>query len=137
LGDQWSKWLIERAFTPGQSLPILSPVLHLTYVQNTGAAFGLFKGMTALLSVLSAVVAAWISLELRRSPRGDGKLWALSLVLGGALGNLIDRVWRGYVVDFIDLRIWPVFNLADSAITIGVIWLLLPLALSRSRNAEK
>ena len=118
--DQLTKHLIATAFAPAQTLPLLPPILHLTYVQNTGAAFGLFKGQQLLFVLLSVGVIIWMARRLLR-PSSDGSLALAScgLILGGAAGNLIDRVWLGYVVDFIDLRVWPVFNIADSAITIG------------------
>jgi len=134
VADQLTKHVILSSFTPGQSLPVIPSVLHLTYIQNTGAAFGLFRGMTAILAVLSFIAAAWIVRELRVGRmRHDARIWALALVLGGAAGNLIDRIVYGYVVDFIDLLIWPVFNVADSAITLGVLWLLIPALLQRRR----
>jgi len=134
--DQLTKHVILSTLTLGQSLPIIPSVLHLTYVQNTGAAFGLFENMTAVLAVLSCLAAAWIVRELRTGRmRHDDRIWALALVLGGAIGNLIDRTVYGYVVDFIDLRVWPVFNMADAAITIGVLWLLIPAVLQRRRNS--
>ena len=132
--DQLTKGAVAHLLVPGDSLPLLPPILSLTYVQNTGAAFGILKGLTWLSILLSLVVAAWIVLELLRSGQGAHaplRLWALSLVLGGAMGNLIDRVWRGHVVDFIDVHVWPVFNVADSAITIGVVLLLWPVLLAR------
>ena len=124
-GDQASKWLVRQSLHLGQSIPVLSPVLHLTYVQNTGAAFGMLRGHAPLFVLLSVAVAVWIVAELRK-PDGHGRLTllSLSLILGGALGNVIDRLCLGYVVDFIDLRVWPVFNIADSAITVGVSLLL-------------
>ena len=130
--DQLTKSAVSTLLAPGQSVPLIPSVLHLTYVQNTGAAFGLLKGMTALFILLSLVVAVWIIVEVRSKPALPlSRLWALALVLGGAVGNLMDRVRHGYVVDFLDVRIWPVFNVADSAVTIGVGLLLLPLLLRR------
>ncbi len=145
--DQFTKWAVIRCFEPGQSVPLIPGLLHLTYVQNTGAAFGLLRGMTPFLIVLSLAVTAWILWELRGSGAAVGdarsdalshvRLWGLSLVLGGAIGNLVDRIVRGYVVDFIDVRVWPVFNVADTAITVGVAFLLLPLVWKpRSRVPE-
>ena len=147
VADQVTKIAITTSLTPGRSVPLIPSVLHLTYVQNTGAAFGLFKGMTPVFIVLSVVVAAWILTELYRvnrdqrgrSPSARGgltpsRMWAFALILGGAVGNLIDRLWHGHVVDFIDVRVWPVFNIADSAITIGVVLLLLPMLLARRRT---
>lgn len=121
-GDQLSKWIVRSAFLPQQSLPILPGVLHLTYARNTGAAFSLFQGQAAALVIISVIVAGWIGWELLRHPRRAPVL-PLGMILGGAIGNLIDRLRFGYVEDFIDLRVWPVFNVADSAITLGVAWL--------------
>ncbi len=129
--DQLTKLLTQASFTSGESLPLWVGWLHLTYVQNTGAAFGLFKGQQLLFIGLSVLVIAWVIRELTSpGPLTRGMRWGSSLILGGATGNLIDRLRCGYVVDFIDVRfhgrtIWPVFNVADSAITIGVTLLML------------
>lgn len=136
VGDQLTKFLVAASCTPGESLPLIPRALHLTYVQNTGAAFGLFKGQAALFIVLSLLVIAWIGREFlakRVLPRAVA--WGYALVLGGAAGNLLDRMRLGHVVDFIDVRVWPVFNVGDSAITIGVA-LLVWRALTSERNAE-
>ena len=123
--DQLTKQAIIRWLAPGQSIPILPPVLHCSYVQNTGAAFGMLRGHPNLFALLSIGVSLWIGYELIRHPPKDLLVRvALPMILGGAIGNLIDRVRVGYVIDFIDLRVWPVFNVADSAITIGVTLLL-------------
>ena len=123
--DQLTKYLVASSFTSGSSLPVLPPVLYLTYVQNTGAAFGLLKGQQLLFVGLSLLVIVWIGWELLTKPVLAGMvLWGCALILGGALGNMIDRLRFGYVIDFIDLRVWPVFNLGDSAITVGVTLLI-------------
>ncbi|MBI4353844.1 MAG: signal peptidase II [Candidatus Omnitrophica bacterium] len=123
--DQLSKWAIRTTFLPQQSLPILPGIVHLTYARNTGAAFSLFQGHVIPLVLISVVVAGWMVWELLRRPHTNRHTpVALGLILGGAVGNLIDRLRFGYVEDFIDVRVWPVFNVADSAITIGVIWLI-------------
>ena len=126
--DQFTKHLLTRRFAPGESLPVIPPLLSLSYVQNTGAAFGLFRGQQALFVCISLLVIAWMVWELRGTPAtamAPAARWGCALVLGGAAGNLIDRLRFGYVVDFIDLHVWPVFNVGDSAITIGVTLLLL------------
>ena len=121
IADQLTKHALTHTFRPGDSLPLLPSLLQLTYVQNTGAAFGLFKGQQALFVVLSLAVIGWIGWEAWTRPLRAGFVrWGCALVAGGAAGNLVDRLRFGYVVDFIDLRVWPVFNLADSAITVGV-----------------
>lgn len=125
--DQLTKWLVRTSLSPAQSVPILPGILHLTYVHNTGAAFSVFQGQAKALTVFSVVIAAWLIRELRRPPRPHERAvapWTLALILGGTVGNLIDRLWFGHVIDFIDVRVWPVFNVADSAITIGVAWLI-------------
>lgn len=123
--DQLTKWIVTITFVQGQSLPILPPVLHLTYVQNIGAAFGLWKGQQLLFIACSLIVSGWIVWEFLTTPTmAPVVIWGYALILGGAVGNLIDRIRFGYVIDFIDLRVWPVFNVGDSAITIGVTLLL-------------
>ena len=119
--DQLTKSLVVHSFAVGQSRPLLPPLVQLTYIQNTGAAFGLLKGQHLLFVGLSLCVIGWIVWELLSRPAMTRTvLWGCAFVLGGAVGNLIDRLSLGYVVDFIDLRVWPVFNVGDSAITIGV-----------------
>ena len=120
---------------PGQSLPLLPPVAYLTYVQNTGAAFGLLKGRQGLFIGLSVLVILWVGWELLRNVAMAGlPRVSYALILGGAAGNLIDRLRWGYVVDFLDLRVWPVFNVGDSAITIGVSLLVLKALRSERRH---
>ena len=124
--DRLTKSLVVHSFVPGQSRPLLPPVVFLTYVQNTGAAFGLFKGQQPLFVASSLVVIGWLSWTfLRKTPMSATTLWACALIWGGAVGNLVDRLQLGYVIDFIDLRVWPVFNVGDSAITVGVTLLFL------------
>ena len=126
LADQWTKALVIASFLPGQSMPLLPPLVSLTYVQNTGAAFGLFKGQQTLFIVLSVLIIGWVAAELSTPPpKPLVGGWSYALILGGAAGNLIDRARWGYVVDFIDLHVRPVFNVSDSAITIGVTLLVL------------
>ncbi|SHM07995.1 signal peptidase II . Aspartic peptidase. MEROPS family A08 [Caldanaerovirga acetigignens] len=123
--DQLTKALVKMHMAPNQSIPVIDNILHLTYVQNTGAAFSLLKGRVFFFVVVSFAVIAVIVYYLTRLPE-EKKLFkfTLALVLGGAFGNLVDRLRFGYVVDFIDFRIWPVFNVADSAVVIGVLLLL-------------
>ena len=131
--DQLSKWLAEQFLLPGQPLPVL-PSFNLTLLYNTGAAFsflaqagGWQRWFFLLLSLtISVALVIWIG----RLQRGQTLLAiALSLILGGAVGNLIDRVVHGHVIDFIQLYYqrwyWPAFNVADSAITVGAILLVL------------
>ncbi len=132
--DQLSKaWVVATlpAYRPVEFFEWLAPIFSFTYVQNTGVAFGLFPGLGDLFALLSMLVVLAILAFRRTLPSAD--LWihgALAMVTGGALGNVMDRVLRGYVVDFIDVNVWPlhtwpVFNVADAAIVVGVIVLLL------------
>ncbi len=134
--DQLSKLWIRSNLLVGQSLPEAG-FFRLTHVHNTGAAFGLFQDQTFPLIIVAVIGVAVLLLYAlfiyRRFPFLDDRLGksALGLVLGGTVGNLIDRLRFGYVIDFIDVGIWPAFNIADSAIVVGVIILaysLLPLA---------
>lgn len=126
--DQLTKYWIVQTFSLGQTVPIIPDVFHFTYVTNTGAAFSLFSGKVEWLRWLSLVVSlllialAWFGQNLSRwNQLGYG------LILGGAMGNGIDRFALGYVVDFLDFRLinFAVFNIADSCITIGIICLLI------------
>ena len=101
-------------------------ILHMTLVHNTGIAFGLFKnhGMVYIIIPIIAVILLVYNIcyyKYNEEKLSRLYIFAFSSILGGAIGNLIDRIYFGYVIDFIDFRIWPVFNIADSAITIGAI----------------
>ena len=126
VADQLSKLWIRSNLAVGESVFELG-FFRLTHVSNTGAAFGLFRGHTLPLTVVSCVGVALLLLYAflfyRQFPQLDRWLsWTgLGLILGGTIGNLIDRVRLGYVTDFIDFGFWPAFNVADSAIVIGVI----------------
>jgi signal peptidase II len=126
LVDQLSKYTFNRVLYLNQSLPVIKDVFHLTLVHNRGAAFGILKDRAPLFIITSLIAAILIWLALSKSNRTpQDKIYrvALILILAGGISNLIDRIALGYVVDFLDFRIWPVFNLADSAITIGAILL--------------
>lgn len=105
----------------GQSIPLWTGVLHLTYTENPGAAFGIFANRAPLFIAVTLLVAILV-LALHVVMPSQAKLIHFfgGLTLGGALGNALDRVRLGRVIDFIDFRIWPVFNLADIAIILGV-----------------
>lgn len=127
--DRYTKRLAEeRLLESGVgSVPVpgFGAYLRFTYVENRGAAFGLLQGQTLFFLLVGAVVVGVIAASYRYLPRSGFLLHlALGLQLGGAVGNLIDRAWRGYVVDFVDFGYrsnwWPVFNVSDSAIVVGV-----------------
>ena len=122
--DQATKRAVERWLALGESFPESWPV-RLTHVTNTGAAFGILEGQTGFLIVTTVVGLGAILLYYWFPPAEHALLRvALGLQLGGAMGNLVDRVRSGYVVDFVDLQVWPKFNVADSSIVIGVALLL-------------
>ena len=122
--DQFTKFVIRVRLAVGQSVPVIKDVFHVTYVQNTGAGFGILQNQQVLLSWFSIIVIGVILYYYDKALKNDFTLATVALILGGAIGNLIDRIsWR-YVIDFIDFRIWPAFNVADEAITIGVIGLV-------------
>ncbi len=130
--DRFAKFLVFNNLLEGQSIGVVPKIFHITLVLNTGAAFGLFKEGNQFFIVSSFIVAALIFLYVIFDKEKDVlKLSALGLILGGAIGNLIDRLLFGYIIDFLDLRVWPVFNIADSAITVGSVLLLLRLFLPK------
>lgn len=133
--DQFSKYIVVENMALGESVPIIEEVFHLTYILNPGAAFGMFAHNRLFFIAIAVIVIGiiiWARKEILASP------WEVKagcgLFLGGAIGNLIDRARQGLVIDFFDFRIWPVFNIADIAICIGVgliIWNLLKTELKR------
>jgi len=119
--DQVTKALVRARLAEGEAWPATDAVLAISHVENSGAAFGILQGAgTLLLAATVAGVAALLVYLLRVPPAQRLYLAALSLILGGALGNLIDRIAKGTVTDFIDPTHYPAFNLADSAIVCGV-----------------
>ena len=126
--DRFSKEWVRHHFQLGESRPILS-WFFLTYVQNTGTAFGLFQGNNKALLILAFLILGALPYGARGLAERGGFWGALgvALVLGGAVGNVIDRIHYGRVIDFLDFRVWPVFNIADSAVTVGTISLMIGL----------
>jgi signal peptidase II len=128
LVDRWTKSLITTHFLPGQSEIVVPHLLWWTYVQNTRGAFGLFGSQPVLLIGLAIVVLLLFAFAFRDAVRSSLLVRiAFGGIVGGAAGNIVDRLQHQYVVDFIDFKtIWPnVFNAADSCITVGVIVLIL------------
>ena len=124
VADRGSKVICRQYLRPLGSIPVIKGVFHLTYVENTGAAFGMLQGNTWFLILTSVLVSAVVAyLIWKIKPENRYVKISLALILGGALGNLVDRVLLGYVVDFLDFRIWPVFNIADSCVVVGAILL--------------
>ncbi len=112
----------------GKSISIVPGLLYFTYIKNKGAAFGLFLGQRYFLIFIVLVVVGAVLYFYHRIKEGHyGIKLALSFIFGGSLGNLLDRIFRGYVIDFIDIKIWPVFNLADIFVNVGVSVLIILL----------
>jgi len=128
--DRWTKSIIQARFALNESISVIDGLFNITYVRNTGVAFGIFSTITSpaksvLLSVFTLVAAIVVVGYSLSTPAGNRLLQlALGLILGGALGNLYDRLRFGYVVDFLEFYFrdyhWPSFNVADAAISIGV-----------------
>jgi signal peptidase II len=135
--DQATKLLVDRLMALHESHEVLDGFLRLTYVRNRGAAFGILSDaelpyQSALFSLLSMAALTAIALYAWRLPaRSRLPKTALAMIMGGAVGNLIDRMRLGYVVDFVDAYLgphhWPAFNVADSAISIGVVLLMIDM----------
>lgn len=126
--DQISKTFISARVQLDQTLPLIKGVLGLTLIHNRGAAFGILKNQLYLFIITSVIAVVLIYFGLKDNRHNRFYVVSLSLILAGALGNLIDRLRFGYVVDFLNFYIWPVFNIADSAITAGAMllgWVIL------------
>lgn len=119
--DQVTKALVRAEVPVGSTAPLVDRVLFLTHARNTGAAFSILQGAPWLFALTAAIMVAialiWF---IRRRPTDLLLVFGLGLLIGGALGNFVDRVTLGYVTDFLDVRIWPVFNVADSGVVVGV-----------------
>jgi signal peptidase II len=135
--DQLTKHIVASQLALGDAVKVIGP-LSIHHVQNSGIAFGLFASATPVVIVLTAVAIGWMLLFFARSGARHPVLpVALGLVIGGSVSNLVDRVRLGHVTDFVDLRFWPAFNLADSFIVVGVAILLLTLvAADRSARSS-
>lgn len=139
--DQLSKAIVLRELGPEaerDAVTLIPGVLDFRFVRNTGSAFGLFQGGSDWIKIVAILAVALLGVYFVREATRD---WLLSLALGlqvgGALGNIVDRFQHGYVVDFIDFPRFPTFNLADSAITVGVILLMYALLIRDMRHAQQ
>lgn len=134
--DQAAKILIQKIFLPGESFPIIKSIFHLTLVLNKGAAFGMFSNLSAFFIFVSIGVIFYIVVYLQKCDAAYDVKTALSFITGGAISNLLDRLRFGYVIDFLDFRIWPVFNFADSAITLSVLYLIWHIIRNHKRASD-
>ena len=133
--DQLTKILATNNLLLNQSLPVIKNIFHLSLIHNRGAAFGILKNQIPLFifTSFSAIILIIFNLKDERYRKLNIYSLSLGLILSGALGNFIDRLFFGYVIDFLDFRIWPVFNVADSAITIGAILLGWSILISKAK----
>ena len=138
--DQLTKWLAVKFLSPIDTFPLINKVLHLTYVENRGAAFGMLAEHRWIFIVISTVTIA-VLLYLLYSGRLQNKLYTVSvaMIVSGGIGNMIDRTFLGYVVDFIDFRLinFAVFNGADSFVCVGAGILMLALILDLIKESKK
>lgn len=135
--DQLSKWLVVQSLPLGASQDVLGSLLRLHHVQNTGAAWSMFRDSTFALAIFSVLLLAlllvWFFLT---SPEHWGQRLALSVIISGALGNMFDRFRLGYVVDFLELPHWPVFNVADILLCCGVAVLAVLILLEERQEKQ-
>ncbi len=124
--DRLSKFLVMVKMAEGESIPVLAPILYITYVRNKGAAFGFFQGRVIFLSAVAVLCLLFIFTQWKKiMSKGAMVRWGVIISLVGAIGNLIDRLRWGAVIDFIDVRFFPpIFNVADAAIVMGVALLI-------------
>lgn len=135
--DQLTKYIVAVNMVEGMSIPIIDEIVHLTFILNPGAAFGLLEN-NRWFFVGTAIIVLAVIFFYRREIQAEAKPVQVGIALfaGGALGNLIDRVRMGLVIDFFDFRIWPIFNIADIAICIGVgliLWITIKTELKTTK----
>ncbi|MCI8609265.1 MAG: signal peptidase II [Firmicutes bacterium] len=136
--DQLVKYAVRTSMTVGESIPVIQDVFHLTYVQNTGAAFSLFEGRMMFLMIVP-LLALLFGIWYMEKHQKEHNLLLLSLILiiSGGIGNLIDRFLLGYVTDMFDFRFFPVFNIADIAICVGCFFLTLYIFCFDGKEKER
>lgn len=137
--DQLSKYYIVTHFRLNESVPVIENLFHWTYILNPGAAFGMMAGNRWIFVAIATGVL--VGIWFLRKDIQEGGWWTqygTALFAGGAIGNLIDRARQGLVIDFFDFRIWPIFNVADIAICVGVgmiVWKILVVELLEKKNS--
>ncbi len=138
LTDQVSKIWIASHLELGESIPVINGIFHLTYIQNPSSAFGLLPFSNKTFIIIGIIIIILGIIFLSRFARRDKLVfYSFILILGGSLGNLIDRFRIGSVIDFLDFRIWPIFNVADSAINIGVFMLIIHYLFCQEKPPEE
>lgn len=125
VSDQVVKYFVRHTLTEGRSVNVISHFVSFTYVQNRGAAFGFFQNNRLFIIVVGILAAVFILAELKLFCANGVVSLGSALLFGGIVGNLIDRIFLGFVTDFIDFHFWPVFNIADACIDIGLVILII------------
>jgi signal peptidase II len=135
--DQITKYAVRSSMSEGETLPVIRDVFHITYVRNRGAAFSLFQDQKIVTLLIPAAVMVICAVFLVKLWRRNERLAsaALALIIAGGVGNLIDRIARGYVTDMFDFRVFPVFNVADICVTCGCALLILWIVFFEGRRS--
>lgn len=143
LVDQLTKWLVATNMEIGERIPLIEPYLGLLSHRNRGAAWGMLEGQMWLFAIVTIVVVIGIVYYFQKEGKNEPLFaWSLMLLLGGAVGNFIDRMVRGEVVDFVNVLIpvinydFPIFNVADAALTFGVVLVIIHLILDEKKNKK-
>lgn len=125
--DQGTKWFVRTGMDLNSTIPVIEGIFSLTYIQNTGAAFSILQGKTLFLAGMQilVIVTIFIYATVKRKSLHWTLMTSLAMIVGGGIGNLIDRMVHGYVVDFFDVHFWPIFNVADISVCVGCGFLVL------------
>lgn len=137
IADQVSKYFVRQLIPANSSAPVIKGLLYFTFVQNTGAVFGSLRNTNSFLVWVTLVAVGLMLYLWDNFPQTRLTHTCLMLILAGTAGNLIDRIFLGYVTDFADILVWPVFNLADSMVTAGIIGLMLLMMIDGIRDNRK
>ncbi len=136
--DQCTKYMVRINFEQGETLPIISDILHLTYVRNLGAAFSMFeniKVVTIIIPLFILLIAITALFFFYKRISRFSRI-SISLIIAGGMSNLIDRIILGYVTDMIDFRIFPVFNIADISVCVGCVLLIVGMFLPKKLDKD-
>lgn len=142
IGLDWlTKYWIQTSMALNDTIPVIDGIFHITYIHNYGAAFSILQGKQSFLLIVTGIamtaILAYMVIGQIKKKAAPMELWSLALILAGGIGNFIDRVRFGYVVDFFDFRIWPIFNVADIAVCCGCSLLVFYVLIWEPRMQKK
>ena len=142
IGLDWlTKYWIQTSMALNDTIPVIDGIFHITYIHNYGAAFSILQGKQSFLLIVTGIamtaILAYMVIGQIKKKAASMELWSLALILAGGIGNFIDRVRFGYVVDFFDFRIWPIFNVADIAVCCGCSLLVFYVLIWEPRMQKK